>query len=131
MLRYQSIAIWLLTRSVTSMWPGAWVMQNSGLTAATTDCGDAGPEHGNLARQDLDRVAVVGLGYICDTDQGRITQMHRRAMHRGKTRSDLDGAYRVRRLQGRMDTTRGPPNTPARCVGTLVRYMGTLQPCWM
>ncbi|CPN79771.1 Uncharacterised protein [Bordetella pertussis] len=24
---------------MTSMWPGAWVMQNSGRTAATTDCG--------------------------------------------------------------------------------------------
>src|SRR5262249_9985246 len=33
------IANSLLRRSVTSMLPGEWVMQNSGLAVATTDCG--------------------------------------------------------------------------------------------
>ncbi|MNN70853.1 hypothetical protein D3C81_1867380 [compost metagenome] len=34
-------------------------------------------------------------------------------------------------FRGRMDTTSGPPNTPAALVGMLVRYMGTLHPCSM
>ncbi len=34
-------------------------------------------------------------------------------------------------FSGRIDTTSGPPNTPAGCVWMLVRYMGTLQPCSM
>jgi hypothetical protein len=34
-------------------------------------------------------------------------------------------------LNGRIDTTSGPANGPAGAHGTLVRYIGTLQPCSM
>jgi phenylalanine-4-hydroxylase len=59
----------------------------------------AGPEHRNLVVIHRCRVAVVGLHDVLDADQLRLADVHRRAVHGGKPRRDLDGADRVGGLQ--------------------------------
>ena len=88
----------------------------------------AGPEHRHLALVHLRRVALVGLHHVLDADLLRHADMHRRAVHRGEARGDLDGADRIGGFSGRIETTSGPWNGPAAVVGIEVRYIGTVEP---
>ena len=59
----------------------------------------AGPEHRQLVAHHINRVAVVGQRQVLDADQRRVAQVHRRAVHVGESRRDLDRANRRRCAQ--------------------------------
>ena len=65
-------------------------------------------------RRERDRVAVVGAREVRDADLPRVAQVHRRAVHVGEARGDLDRADRRGRAQ-RLRPTRAtaPQNAKA------------------
>jgi hypothetical protein len=110
------------------MQPGAWVMANSGLLAAITDCGvtpqaqntgnssgliSTGSPYSGLAISAMPIASgrPICTGAPCTAGKREVIWMARMASAG---------------LSGRMLTTIGPRNGPAGLVGIEVRYMVTL-----
>jgi hypothetical protein len=70
-------------------------MQNSGVTVPITDCGfTPWAQNRQPVVVDRHRVAVIWLHQVGNADQFRLADVHRRAVHGGKTRGDLHRADR-------------------------------------
>ena len=81
------LASFEFTKSVISIEPGAWVMQNSGLTSAMTACGvtPQAQNTGNSSLVDGYRVAIIGFRQIGDADRLGQADVHGCAVNRWKS----------------------------------------------
>ena len=88
----------------------------------------AGPEYGNFIVTDANRIAEFGLVDVANSDFGRITEMDRCTVHRGKPGANLDRTDAHPGIIGRILTTILLAKRPAVLQSMSVRYIGTLTP---